>query len=235
MWPWRQRTHPVMTITLDDTSLKCSWIEQRVNSATYVIRAHQHTPLDPIAVASRMYHPTLLQHQIQSFIAAHQLQNAYVLMAVAGQGIIESLVTVPTANPQPEDFAFAKLKKVLWHRAYLYPHDDGLHTFYVGGISRQLLFQYQLLAINLRLNLIAIIPERWVLLHLYEYVQGAAFRRSALAHAMEQHHNNIHALQSSDILQRIIRVPTTLLPINYASLASDVGLFIAGRDWYGTS
>ncbi len=109
-----------------------------------------------------------------------------------------------------EDFVIPERNHMRWDYRFAYPADNGLWVFYVTGMPRSLLLQYQLLAITTPLNLLAITSERMALLALYEYQHGNAFRRSQLAIDMLRHHNMIEYLFDGDTLSRILYVPSRL-------------------------
>jgi hypothetical protein len=117
---------------------------------------------------------------------------------------VESLVNLPVSSPNSTDFPFPKLQSLLWDYRYLYPSDNARFTFYVCGVPRQLLFQYQLLAVQYALNLVAITTERMALFHLYRHIKGPAFRVGQLAQDMKGHGNQLNTFFSQDMLRRVV-------------------------------
>ncbi len=73
-------------------------------------------------------------------------------------------------------------------------------------MPRAILLQYQLLSIAAHLNVIAIVPQRRVLLSLYKFFYGSAFRQAQLAVDMVRHRNMIEYLFTPDSLARIVNI-----------------------------
>ena len=105
------------------------------------------------------------------------------------------------------DFGAVKIKGLLWDYQYVYPAEHGNSVFYVAGFPHELVAQYQFLASMVDLNVIAMVPASFSLLHVYRYMHGAAFRRTQLAIDMIQHHNMIDYICTPDVLSRLIQVP----------------------------
>jgi hypothetical protein len=189
------------------------------------LKAYRSIPFDNFEChQSVLYNPSYLKHQIQTFLDQYNLQHAWSCIALSGPGIIENIVNIAKASPQPADFRSPTLKKIMWDYRYLYPHDDAHYAFYVCGISRHLFAQYQLLAISCRLSPLVITTERMVHLRLYKQFYGAAFRHSQLAKDMRLHNNQIENLCSPSMLHRFVRMHP---PVD---VAVAFGLFLLGKD-----
>ena len=238
MWPLPTINNELLSISLNDTALTCSWIQSTKNSTPTMLKAYASYPLNNLEYHNALvFNPTYLTHCIQNFIHQNHLEHAYCMLSISGKSIVEAITTLPIASPQPTDFSFTKLRNLLWDYRYLYPNNNDQFDFYVCGITQSLLVQYQLMAIALPVNLLVITTELMALLNLYKRQYGPTFRHSQLARDMMRHNNDIHQLFTLDTIRRNLAIkPSLSIDIEQEKLGLllALGLFYAGKDMHAT-
>lgn len=230
MWPLPKLSNQLVTIQYYPGNLICSWIQP--HGKQHKVHAYQRHSFDSPCQQATLFNPTTTQQLITQFLHRHNLHDAAVMMSTSGQGITESIVKVATASPHAHDFNLPALRKQVWDYHYLYPTDHAAYAFYLCGMSRPLLLQYKLLAINASLNLVGITTQFMATLALYQHMYGATFRRAQLARDMTQAHNQLLNTLCPDTLRRMLIVPPHMgitLEQELPWLSTSLGLYIAGR------
>lgn len=231
MWPLPNIRDEYVQLLFKPQSLTCSWIRKK-SSTTYELCAYKQFLSNEAQGISHMFNPTYIKQSVRSFIYQHELEHAFISIALAGNNVVESIVELPFASPTRDQFPFPKLHKLTWDFRYLYPHDDARFAFYVGGINQSALLQYQLLAIAARLNVVAITPSRMAMLNVYQALYAQAFRHSHLARELQARNNQIQDLFTNDMLRRMLTIkPSVDVDVNKEreALITSLGLFI-GKD-----
>ncbi len=206
MWPLPPLDKQFVAITIQPHHLSCSWIQRSHKKAPFLLRAYKRFSLQNLELEKLiLFNPTSIKKYITTFLSTHQLHNAFIAFSLSGPNIIEQFIALQTANPTPDNFSVQKADNILWEYEYVYPRDHQF-IFYVYSMPQAILLQYQLLSIAAHLNIIAIIPQRRVLLSLYKFLYGSAFRQAQLAVDMTRHHNMIEYLFTPDLLARIINI-----------------------------
>ncbi|HZW60631.1 MAG TPA: hypothetical protein VFF04_00215 [Candidatus Babeliales bacterium] len=238
MWPLPSIKSELVTISLTPDAISFSWMKASKKYGNVELQAYRNIPLTSFEYAHAIvFNPTLLKKYISQFLSEHKLTHAFVAISIAGPSITESIVEVSKLSPEPADFPFPKLKKLLWDYRYLYP-DDNRFAFYVCGISRQLLAQYQLLSLSIPINLIAITTQRIALLQVYRQQYGAAFRHAQLARDIQLHNNDVHSLFSQDTIRRHLHIKPSLminLQEQQSALLVSFGLFLMGKEMHAAN
>jgi len=216
MWPMPPYNQHYVTINLSPHRLSCCWFEQTKNQSSCYLKGYQITELDNLELERLIiFNPSRISTLIQHFVSTHQLKNAFVLFCLSGPSVIGQFISFNTATPDPEQFASHNKNKsiqdkptwdkLIWDYVYLYPTDNGQFMFYAAGIKRELIFQYQLLALRNNLNLITITPAAIALLGLYKHSKGSQFRHSQLGIELAQYNNRIEQLFDSVSLNTLIK------------------------------
>jgi len=209
----KQMKGQYISIGLSPTDLTCSWIEKkRKISPQFHLNGYLRTPLHHLETENlRLFNPTRLQEYIRSFLTMHALKDPFVVISLKGPGVFEHWISFGSATPSEDRFlqTVPDLKNTLWDYRYLYPTQDGKFMFYVCGIKRELLFQYQLLALSLRLNLIALTTEQMALLQLYKFSHTKQAPQAQLETDMRKHNNQLESsFHSQDITRHVMINPS---------------------------
>jgi len=229
MWPLPPLDKQLVAITIQPHHLSCSWIQRSHKKAPLLLRAYKRFNLKNLELEKlTLFNPTRIKKYITTFLSTHQLHNAFIVCSLSGPNITEQFIPLYTASPTPDNFSVQKTENILWEYEYIYPRDHQF-IFYVYSIPRAILLQYQLLFIAAHLNIIAIIPQRRVLLSLYKFLYGTAFRQAQLAVDMTRYHNMIEYLFTPDLLARIINISSGIQSTSQemSYLLTACGLFVS--------
>jgi hypothetical protein len=227
MWPLPALKHEFVTISFSPNSITCSWVQKtKTGAASLVLRAHKRYVLNNLELHHLIpFNPTIIKKYITSFLCEHDLSDAFIAFCLQGLGITEHFIAMPTSTPHRTDFAIANTSSVQWEYRYLYPNHDGQYVFYAYAVPRALILQYQLLAMSMQCNLIAITTQTAALLDAYKNIFGIAFRKSQLAIDMMRYENNIHAFISDDAVRRMVSLSGSVTKEDYAAIAAACGVF----------
>lgn len=229
MWPLPQLDKQFVAITIQPHYLTCSWIKQSQKKASLVLCAYERFSLRNLALEKLiLFNPTYIQRCIKTFLATHQLDNAFIACSLSGPSIIEQFLPLQTPSPTLNTFSLQKTKNNILGYEYIYPRDHQF-IFYVYQVPQVILLQYKLLIIAARLNSIAIVPQRSALLSLYKFLYGNAFRKAQLAVDMIRYHNMIEYLFNPGLLARIIDMSSSIKSIEAEMpyLLTACGLFVS--------
>lgn len=219
MWPLPDLKNELVTIVIDSSHLYLGVIRANtIKNTPFVL--HAYRAIQNVALDTYIYNMSFFEKQIKAFIASYKLENAFFVLSIAGPKIEERLVHLKKATPSHADFIHLGLQKFVWDFTYLYTHEQGESVFAISGIQRELLFQYQFLALKLNINLVTITTPMHSLLHLYRYVQGDAFRQAKLAIDMQAHRNHFESYFDQPMYNRIIQ--------SNQSITSSVALRMTG-------
>lgn len=227
MWPLPTLKNEYVSLILNADTISCCWIKKESSSCSVLA---QQT-FDADIPTRSMINQKQIQRHLSGFLAHHALENAFISLGISGSAIVEAIVELPTLSPKTTDFKFPKLKKMIWDFRYLYPKDNGMFVYYICGVSREALFQYQLLAINLSLNLITITTERMALFALYHHLHAQTFRHTKLAQDLIINNNELDTFFTPETIKRLSFIPSELhsaLKRDPALFAKHLGLFITG-------
>ncbi len=205
---WNQtKKHNAFAITFTPRIITGSWLSFSSTSRTIQLRSHHRAQLDNLELERLIiFNPTKISQLLTSWYqTCHQAMP--VLCTVSGPSVHEQIIPMVTANPKPEQFPIDHAPNWHWKHSYLYSLDNN-HYFYLSGIKKSLLFQYQLLGITASLDLRTITTERTSLLCLYRFLLGSAFTSAKLATDLLQRNNTIEQLFSADDLSRMLSIPS---------------------------
>lgn len=233
MWPLPKMVDELVTIHYDPHNLVLSWIRPDTRHRGYLIQAYRHHFFDTPHHHLHLFNPTQLATFIKNFLVHYTLQDAAIMLSLSGSTLMESIIKLPNSTPDAAAFITPSLRTLLWDYHYLYPTDYAAHAFYVCGLSRHLLFQYKLLAINASLNLIGITTQFLASLNLYHTLYGPAFRHAQLARDMTLSNNQLLNVFSTDTLRRMLTIAPSLtlnLEAELPWIATSLGLYTAGKN-----
>ena len=228
MWPIPTLDHNVVTISVSCDNLVLCTITKNIHTATPLhITAYERHELHNLELEKLiLFNPTKIKNIIKAFLHTHQKENAFITISLAGSGISQEFISMPTSTAQAADFCIPFSSNLLWGYRFMYYNEQGQSIFYLYKITRSLLIQYQLLAISASLNLISVTTQLMALLACYKTIHGTAFRQTQFALDMIHHHNRIEDSFSIDNLKKIVSIPATLsFQKELPYLATACGLF----------
>lgn len=162
----------IVGINITPRTITCSWIKATPDQSTpYTLQAYKHLLFELHEKNSlTLFNPTRVRSLILNFMQLYDLEDATVVIALSGQGITEKqlMLTQPTA-PVKE---IEKDELTAWHYYQLQEAPNMPKSpWYCCGISRALLLQYQLLAIQIALNLVQVTTPTMALLKAYRFIK----------------------------------------------------------------
>lgn len=207
---WQKKAYQpndIVSISFTAEMLACAWLRPSIKSLMYELKAYKRVSLNHFEIAEGYIHnPTLLGKHISSFFEKHKLEGVYVSFGIQGAALYETIIHLPTANPDPCDIIVPKKQQHVWMYRYLYPEDNGHAAFYVCSIAQSLLLQYKLLAFRQHLNLLGITTVSMAYIHAYAHAYGNAFRHSQLGQDMVRHRHQFGSIVPADIMRRRLKV-----------------------------
>jgi len=230
MWPMPPFNKKYVIIYFSPHHITCTWIESAGKKAKLkAIKTEtiQNLELEHLII----YNPSHINSIIQSFIKSHKLQNAYSLFCLSGPSLKEQFITSDTVKLNQKSLdthdqqAQISWKHLVWDYSYLYPTQNGQFVFYVAGISRELIFQYQLLAMRNNLNLIALSPATTALLNLYQEYKGSDFRQGQLGIDLAYHNNDVTKIFNHKTLNNVIYNTKHINQTDTEALLASIGLY----------
>jgi len=217
--------------------MACCWFEQTNNKQPFRLKAFQTKKIENLELEQLIvFNPSLIGRFIKQFLNINKIKNPFTHFCLNGPSIIEQFVPVETATPTPDQFHLKKNKNCIWDYTFLYPTYNGQFIFYASGIKREKLFQYQLLAMKNKLNLISITTATMALLNLYHYSKGKHFRHSQLGIELEQNNQKIEHVIPTSIIDDIVYIDPSInvnIKTDASSLLCALGLFITRNKNYG--
>ena len=164
------------------------------------MNAYNHIPIDTPSSIS-------IEHAINKFVSRHNVQHSSLGIAIAAPDIHEQLIRLFHATPSVKDFTSPTLSKMLWDYRYLHALEDNQHLFYVCGITRPMVFTYQLLSYKSKLHLTSLTSSYMALVYAYKTLFGPAFRQSQMALDMIRTDYKIENAISIDSIARLLHIP----------------------------
>lgn len=198
MWPLPAIRDDVVSVIISPTQMHCGWLSFDTKKGLRLIAFKSYS--------LEYAHQIAVCNHINTFITQHQLGNAFLSIALASPLIHEEFIRLSKASPRPHDFNTKQLQQLLWDYQYLHALDDGNHLFYLKGIKKPLFFEYQLVAHQTNLKLVAFTSSYAAQLTTYKQLYGKAFRQSQLALDLAKHNYHIAAFLTSDNIARMIQI-----------------------------
>lgn len=165
----------IVTVIIKKDRLYCTLLRHsKKDTLAFTLRAYQLYTLDFIFMThTSLLNTTYLNSCIRDFLHRNALKNAFVLLGFSSDSLYENYYWV-----DPELAAITTLQQentsLVWNYCALdHTHDTKDRLVYVYGLSRSLLFQYQLAALTVPFNCIFITSVQRALLQLLWSVRGA--------------------------------------------------------------
>ncbi len=230
---WNQpKEHNAFLITINPRTITCSYLSQSNQTHTISLKSYNTLKFDNLELENLIiFNPTTLSRYIANTYQPYAHKNTPVLLALNGPSLYTKILSTPNAHPTLEQFPISHAPHWLWEYSYLYSHNHR-HYFYVCGMQRTLLLQYQLLSITTHLPMHTITTEYMALLQIYRYMFGSAFRHSQLGEALLEQNNTIEQLFTADDLHRLLSIPSdqTIQDTDHIPLLTACGLLVSLKD-----
>ncbi len=170
------------------------------------LRSLFHYPLSKLELERlTLFNPTDIGRKVAEWCTPYR-PHGPIAFALHGPAIEEHLFATHNAHPSMDQFPIQHAPFWQWEHTYLFSRNHQ-HYFYLCGIKKSLLFQYQLMAITNNIPVSLITTERMALAHCFRNLFGVAYRSAHIADAMEMHNDRIENLFFNDDFSRILSTP----------------------------
>jgi hypothetical protein len=215
MWLHKQTIKDYVALSFKPQCLAYAHIRKTGSSVPYTMNSYKIIPFSNLELERQIiFNPTYIGKELCSLIGPRNVCDREIRFSLAGPTIFEAITASDTIDPTYE----TQLKNMVWQEMPLYTH-DGCSLNYLCGISRELLFQYQLLAINQKFNISCITTSSMALLYsAHELAPGIHNKQYSCI-------NDIISLIPTESLHTVCsHIPSTENPLLMAEL---IGLCIA--------
>ena len=210
MWRLQACKKNQVIISFSANQLVCAWIQPACNNKPALLKAYQRIPFFWHELENGIiYNQQAVAQAITDFFKKNKIKRSTIIFALESSTLIERITINSSASPSPRSFTIPKLNNMIWDFRYLYPHDDGTFSFYIAGISRELLFSYQLMAHRAGITPHIITTCRSGIFHLYKQYYGSAFRQTQFAHDMLRTQHQLEHLITPDLLARMLKMDSS--------------------------
>ncbi len=228
----------IVGIAFDQNQITCSWIEQTSShNNKFKLKAYNVYPLHHYEYKQAYINNiTLLKKHICSFLKQHNLQHSFITISLKGPGLSEKIISISTETPH-ENHLYdtskdADQKKLVWDYLLLsYNQNTRKYHYYLCGITREQLFQQQLLALMTSYNCITIIPHRASLLYACQHLYQSQWKTTTINnHASLQ--NFIHYCIDQCDVDALFTGAHATNQKEKTYLLESLGLFLTGTKRY---
>ena len=222
MWPMVPISKELVTVSLSPEAITFAWFSytskqlQLNASSTHIIENLEF-------VDGLLFSFAAFNSLLQTFIEHHALKHPAISCSLAGPGVQEKMVTLPTATPGEKHFAPMLTQSIVWDYLYLYP-DEGNFNFYVFGLSKKQLAQYTALACMRGYEFTKLTTATAAMLELYKHVHGKKFRYSQLAHDLAACDHRAHNLVNIHDARKLIIGKIPIKEIDLKQILPCIGM-----------
>lgn len=231
MWPFKQSEPNLISVSLNPQYMCCSLIQREkdniITIQAYKMILFKHLEFEK----SIVFNFSKISNTIKTFIKTYNIKNPMLTFSISGPNIFEKIVTLSTSMPTKEDFKIPQINKLNWQYSYLGPSVHGGFDFYFCGITREALFQYNLIAIKSGIKPIVITTPKVSHIELYKYIKDNTFRQSQFAIDLAQNNYDILSTISPEHLSKYFLIDRVIdiKQDKFKNIATMLGLFLMGR------
>lgn len=166
MWLHKQKVEDIVALAFKPQYLAYAHIKKTDTQVPYSLVSYKQISLTNLELEKQIiFNPTHIGKHLHHLLCQQCLCNADIRISLAGPTIFEHIMT--SSDITIEEIHGAKLKNLVWEDIRIFQNSQSNQQTYVSGISRELLFQYQLLAIKHKLNVTCITTSNMALLGSY--------------------------------------------------------------------
>ena len=212
MWLHKQTINNIVTLAFSPQYLAYAHIKKTNNQIPYSMINYKYIPLNNLELEKQIiFNPTQIGKQLHALLSEQKLSDADIRISLSGPTIFETIVAL--SDKSIDELHGTQLKNLVWEDMPVFQHAQSNQQIYVCGISRELLFQYQLLAIKHKLNIRCITTSNLALLSAYHALLTDNIDKNCAKI------EDIASLLASQPLNRICSdVPSTNNPVLMAEL-----------------
>lgn len=168
MWLPEQQLNSIIALSFKPQGIGIAYIQETGAQVPYSMKSFIYSPCDDMELERQIiFNPTRIGNYLQALINKIPSYDIEVRMSLEGPSVFERFV-------DKESFEDKNLRNSLntmvWDSVLLSDQSASGYMHYVCGITRELLFQYKLLALRNNLNVSCITTHMMALLQLAEKV-----------------------------------------------------------------
>lgn len=212
MWLHQKTVEHIVALAFKPQYLAYAHIKKTDAPVPYIMVSYKKIPLTNLELEKQLvFNPTKIGRQLHSLLCEQCLCNADIRISLAGPTIFEHIMASPDIHL--EETHAAQLKNLVWADTPIFQNSQADQQHYVCGIRRELLFQYQLLAIKHKLNVTCITTSNQALLYSYHALSPDTINQNCTIP------EDIASLVPTQSLDKICsHVPSTDSPLLMAEL-----------------
>jgi hypothetical protein len=217
MWLHKQTIKDFVALAFKPQYLAYAHIKKTDNHIPYAMINYKLIPFTNLELENQIiFNPTSIGKHLNTLLHENKLSGTDLRISISGPTIFEKIISPDIVLEETDE---TQLKNLIWHDTPIFNNNQQDSSRYICGISRELLFQYQLLAAKHNLNITCITTSTMALLNSY--------------HMLTTGNNNEHCSRIEDIpslipIQEFPKlcslVPSTDNPLLMAEL---IGLCLA--------
>lgn len=170
MWFYKQTVKHIVALTFKQDYFAYAHIKKNNNQSTYSLINFKKHLFNNLEIEKQViFNPTRIGNYLHSLQQELVKGNADIRISIDGPAIFEAIVESPDSLIG-EPYS-SQLKNTVWEDTPIFPNSGTHKQIYVCGISRALLFQYQLLAIKHKFNIQCITTSNMALLNAYHLLK----------------------------------------------------------------
>ncbi|MEX0940186.1 MAG: hypothetical protein WDZ41_02410 [Candidatus Babeliales bacterium] len=232
MFSLREKRKHIISVHLNQNHLACYWLE-KLKQNQFEVRAYQATILKRFEFKNLItFNSLFIKSTLQNFIKKHNLKKSDAVLSLGGPGFIEQIINLGTEIPQIYHLNCAKNVPIFWdYQPMSYVKQSNKTYYYCCAITKELLFQQQLIALMVPITYTKILSQRISLLHACNY-----FFPDQLAHAVINNHASLqnsirYCIDQWDVESHIINFTSSLIQYKQ-QLFEAIGAYLAGISAY---
>ncbi len=172
----------------------------------------QHLELEHLT----LFNPSRIGATLQEWYNREARSQPF-FCALTGPLLQEHMYGSHSTHPSFEQFPITHSPSWHWDSTHIFSRDH-THYFFLIGLPKPILFQFQLLALSYKLPISLITGERLALLNCYRRMFGSAYRTAQLSQSLQENADSIEKLFHKDDLRRIFFIPQHIVLKEYMLL-----------------
>ena len=166
MWFHKKTVNDIVALSFNPQYLAYAHIKKTGHQVPYAMVSYKQIPLLDLELEKQIiFNPTQIGKHLHCLLCDQGLCNADIRISIAGPTIFEAILNDPETSI--DQMYGTQLKNLVWQDMPIFQQSQSKKPIYICGISRELLFQYKLLAIKHSCNITCITTSNSALLSSY--------------------------------------------------------------------
>jgi hypothetical protein len=154
MWSFKQKLNAMVVVSCKPQGVGMACIQTTGTKIPYYMQSFAYFPCNDMELEQEIiFNPTRVAKYIQTFMHTVSMPDTEVRISLEGPAVFES---IGHKEPYEDDHARTLLDTMVWDYVLLGNKETHESSHYTCGITRELLFQYKLLALRCHLNVTCI-------------------------------------------------------------------------------